>query len=63
MKEDFTKYTTVDIPLIGPIGKAEEDYFTATLSTTFSGSETVVQAGKTYKYDGSGWVEQPAQQA
>lgn len=63
VKEDFTKYTTVDIPLIGPIGKAEEDYFTATLSTIFSGSETVVQAGNTYKYDGSGWVEQPAQQA
>ena len=63
VKEDFTKYTTVDIPLIGPIGKAEEDYFTVDLSTTFSGSETVVQAGKTYKYDGSGWVEQPVQQA
>ena len=60
VKEDFTKYTTVDIPLIGPIGKAEEDYFTATLSTTFSGSETVVQAGKTYVYDGSDWIVQQA---
>ena len=55
LREDYTPYVSS--------WGTKAVYFYSNITTTFSGSETVVQAGKTYVYDGSGWVEQPAQQA
>ncbi len=55
LREDYTPYVSS--------WGTKAVYFYSNIITTFSGSETAVQAGNTYKYDGSGWVEQPVQQA
>lgn len=55
LREDYTPYVSS--------WGTKAVYFYSNITTTFSGSETVVQAGKTYVYDGSGWAEQPVQQA